>query len=117
VPSSRRKFLVANLVALEAFSLCPGFLGAQDDNWSTVRQPRVVEGKNPLEPDASTRVAAAEQNRKAVKKDVETLYNLAAQLKADVEKTDSKAVLSLGLVKRAEEIEKLAKHIKSCAKS
>ena len=117
MPSSRRKFLVANLVALEAFSLCPGFLGAQDDNWSTVRQPRVVEGKNPLEPDPSTRAALAEQNRKAIKKDVETLYNLAAQLKADVQRTDSTTVLSLTLVKKAEEIEKLAKHIKTCAKS
>jgi len=92
-------------------------LAAQDDNWSTIRQPRVVEGKNPLELDASTRAAAADQNRKAVKKDVETLYNLAAQLKADVERTDSTTVLSLALVKKAEEIERLAKHIKSCAKS
>ena len=59
----------------------------------------------------------AEQNRKAIKKDVETLYNLAAQLKADVQRTDSTTVLSLTLVKKAEEIEKLAKHIKTCAKS
>ena len=114
---SRRKFLVTNLVAVEAFCLSPGLLDAQDDNWSTIRQPPIVEGKSPLNDDPSTRAALAEQNRKAIKKDVQTLYDLAAQLKADVEKTDSRAVLSLGLVKRAEEIEKLAKHIKSCAKS
>lgn len=114
---SRRKFLVANFVALEAFCLCPNSLAGQDDNWSTVRRPRVTEGKNPLEPNASTRATVAEQNRKAIKKDVETLYNLAAQLKADVEKTDSTAVLSLALVKKTGEIETLAKHIKGLAKS
>jgi len=41
---------------------------------------------------------------------VERLYDLAKQLKADVEKTDS-TVLSLALMKKPEEIEKLAKHI------
>jgi hypothetical protein len=72
----------------------------------------VVEGKNPLEPDAAAKAALVEQNRKAIKKDVETLYDLAAQLKTDVERTDSTAVLSLALVKKAEKIDKLAKHIK-----
>jgi hypothetical protein len=47
---------------------------------------------------------------------VERLYDLAAQLKADVEKTKSTTVLSLALVKKAEEIEKLAKHIRGRAK-
>jgi len=52
-----------------------------------------------------------------MKKDVDRLYDLAAQLKTDFEKTESTTVLSLALVKKAEEIEKLAKHIKGRAKS
>jgi len=37
-------------------------------------------------------------------------------LKTEVEKTDSTSVLSIGMVKKAEEIEKLAKQIKDHAK-
>jgi hypothetical protein len=44
---------------------------------------------------------------------VEKLFQLASELKEQVEKTDSSQVLSLALVRKAEEIEKLAKEIKS----
>jgi hypothetical protein len=57
-----------------------------------------------------------EQHQKDIKKDIEKLYDLAMQLKAEVEKTDATTVLSLGMVKKAEEIEKLAKQIKELAK-
>ena len=91
-------------------------------NRSSFRQPAEYsartceEPKNRTEPDAATSALLAEENRKALRKDVERLYDLAAQLKTDVEKTDSTTVLSLALVKKAEEIEKLAKHIKGRAK-
>ena len=51
-----------------------------------------------------------------VKKAIEKLYELAGDLKSEVEKTDSAQVLSLAMIKKAEEIEKLAKDIKSRAK-
>ncbi len=57
-----------------------------------------------------------EQHQKDIKKDIEKLYDLATQLKTEVEKTDATSVLSLGMVKKAEEIEKLAKQIKDHAK-
>ncbi len=57
-----------------------------------------------------------EANEKDIKKNIEKLYQLASDLKAEVEKTDSSQVLSLTLVKRAEEIEKLAHDIKLRAK-
>jgi hypothetical protein len=60
--------------------------------------------------------AMLEERQKNIKKAVEKLYNLAEQLKTEVEKTDSTTVLSLGMVKKAEEIEKLAKQIKDRAK-
>jgi len=43
-------------------------------------------------------------------------YDLASQLKTKSKKTDSTTVLSLAMVKKAEEIEKLAKQIKDHAK-
>jgi len=60
--------------------------------------------------------AILESNEKDIKKNIEKLYQLATDLKAEVEKTDSSQVLSLTLLKKAEEIEKLAHDIKSRAK-
>jgi hypothetical protein len=115
--ASKRKLLLTALVTLGALCLWPRSLVAQDGGWSSpVTSPRTVEPKNRTEPDAATRALLTEENRKALKKDVERLYDLAAQLKTDVEKTGSTTVLSLALVKKAEAIEKLAKHIKGRAK-
>src|SRR5216684_2996737 len=57
-----------------------------------------------------------EANQKEIKKNVERLYDLASELKAEVEKTDSVRVLSMAMLRKADEIEKLAKEIKSRAK-
>jgi hypothetical protein len=59
---------------------------------------------------------ALETNEKDIKKNIEKLFQLATDLKAEVEKTDSSQVLSLAMVKKAEEIEKLAREIKTRAK-
>ncbi|HXJ07775.1 MAG TPA: hypothetical protein VNH65_21955 [Candidatus Acidoferrum sp.] len=67
-------------------------------------------------PAKSPTKAILESNEKDIKKNIEKLYELARDLKAEVEKTDSSQVLSLTLVKKAEEIEKLAHDIKSRAK-
>ena len=64
-------------------------------------------------PDPKMMLAA---NEKEIKKNVEKLYELASELKTEVEKTDSVKVLSLSMLKKAEEIERLAKEIKSRAK-
>jgi len=47
---------------------------------------------------------------------VDRLYSLATELKAEVDKTDSSQVLSLNLLKKAEEIEKLAHDIRNRSK-
>jgi hypothetical protein len=57
-----------------------------------------------------------ENNDKDMKKKVEQLYELAKQLKEQVESTDSTKVLSLNVMKKAEEIEKLAHDIKNRSK-
>ncbi len=74
----------------------------------------------PPEPDPalaeSARKAMLEQNQKDIKKNVEKLYQLASELKEQVEKTDSATVLSLALLRKTEEIEKLARQIRDRAK-
>ena len=59
--------------------------------------------------------AVLEANQKDIKKSIEKLFQLASELKAEVEKTDSVQVLSVPMLKKAEEIEKLAKEIRSRA--
>ncbi len=56
------------------------------------------------------------QLEKELRTDVQKLYELASELKQQVESTDLNSVLSLGVVKKAQQIEKLAKHIKEHAK-
>jgi hypothetical protein len=70
--------------------------------------------ENPLAPSAEKRIL--EENEKDIKKKVEKLYELATELKAEVDKTDSSKVLSLNMVRKAEEIEKLARDIKNRSK-
>ena len=70
--------------------------------------------ENPLAPSAEKRML--EENQKDIKKKVDKLYDLASELKAEVDKTDSSKVLSLNLLRKAEEIEKLARDIKNRSK-
>ena len=73
-----------------------------------------VDENAPFQPDS--RKAALQENEKDIKKKVEKLFQLATELKEEVDKTDSAKVLSVAMLKKAEEIEKLAKDIKSRAK-
>ena len=57
-----------------------------------------------------------EANQKEIKKNVERLYDLASELKAEVEKTNSVHVLSIAMLRKTDEIEKLAREIRSRAK-
>ena len=69
---------------------------------------------SPNSPNATK--AILEERQKNIKKEVERLYDLASELKTEVEKTDSTTILSLAMLKKADEIEKLAKQIKDQAK-
>ena len=69
---------------------------------------------NPNMPSPEKRML--EENEKDIKKKVEKLYQLAAELKAEVDKTDSSKVLSLTMLKKTEEIEKLARDIRNRSK-
>ena len=110
---TRRRILLKFLawgLPLGIFSLR---LAAQDRPTPLPRNPVQKEDDTDFpKPDPK---AVLEANRKGIKKNVERLYLLASELKAEVEKTDSVQVLSLAMLKKAEEIEKLAKEIRSRA--
>lgn len=74
-----------------------------------------ADDSDSLPPKSPTKVML-EANEKDIKKNIDKLYQLVTDLKAEVEKTDSSQVLSLTLVRKAEEIEKLARDIKTRAK-
>ncbi len=83
-------------------------------------QAPVVQGpKNPL-PEAPVfkrdTKRLLQEDQKEIKKNVSRLYELVSELKQEVEKTDGTTILSLGLLRKTEEIEKLARQIRSRAK-
>jgi len=57
-----------------------------------------------------------EQNQKDMKKNIERLFQLASELKDEVEKTDATTMLSIAMLRKTEEIEKLARSIRDRAK-
>lgn len=79
------------------------------------QKPQDPREEGPLEhkPDPH---ALLKENQKNIKRDVERLAELAEELKQEVDKTDSADVLSIPLLKKAEEIEKLAKAIRNRAR-
>ena len=56
------------------------------------------------------------QNQAEIRMDVQRLYAMASELKDEVDRTNANAVLSLAVVKRAQDIEKLAKQIRDRAR-
>jgi len=111
---SRRKFIKATLTV----GLPAGILALLP-----VPQVRAKHPQSPQQPkDDDTRPPKLdpklilEANQKEIKKNVEKLFDLASELKAEVEKTDSVQVLSMAMLRKTEEIEKLAKDIRTRAK-
>jgi hypothetical protein len=60
--------------------------------------------------------AVDSQNQLEIRLNVQRVYALATELKDEVDQTDSTQVFSMSVVKRAQDIEKLAKQIKDRAK-
>jgi len=77
------------------------------------QQPKDEDTTHPVKIDPKL---ILEANQKDIKKNVEKLYELASELKAEVEKTDSVLVLSVAMLRKTDEIEKLAKEIRTRAK-
>ena len=57
------------------------------------------------------------ENQKNLRRDADRLVELAQELKTESDKTEQTTVLSLSLIHKAEEVEKLARQIKSLARA
>jgi len=110
----------AALVFLSAFCICaPLVLQA----WQT-RPPRngpanqaLLNGPNPTPiVYKSDQQARAAENQLELRMDVQRLYAFSVELKDDVDRTDADTVLSMSVLKRTHDIEKLAKQIRERAK-
>ena len=113
---SRRKFLTTII----AVGVPAGILARAPSEQLRAQLPQNPEQQKEKEDDSHRPkfdpklILAA--NQKEIKKNVEKLYDLASELKAEVEKTDSVLVLSVAMLRKTDEIEKLAKEIRSRAK-
>lgn len=119
---SRRRLLITTVGAL-------GFLGAefllrgeQTPSRSSPKLHPYPNGRDPNnpqnidEPSHLDLKAIQQENQRKLRADVSRLYEMAGDLKADVEKTDATSTLSISLIKKAQEIEKLAKQIRNLVK-
>ncbi len=109
---SRRKFLTMLLASGLPIRFMNSSVRAQGGGAAQPTPKPVQRDEDTDEPKIDAK-AMLEANQKDIKKSVEKLYQLASELKAEVEKTDSVRVLSVPMLKKAEEIEKLAKSIRS----
>jgi len=84
--------------------------------------PQPAETPNPAEMHSNPRAAAAarrarmQQDEKEFREGVERLYLLSSELREEIQKTTTTEVLSVRMVKKTAEIEKLAKILKNKAK-
>lgn len=114
--SSRRSFLSLGfpLTLLAAAQRAP--------RWHTV-QPGSGWRPNPADLNLSGPPPAPKPDPRVlkekageIKKQVQQLFDLASELKTETERTDSATVLSLPVLEKAEQIQKIAKHIQSLAR-
>lgn len=112
---SRRGFLGAavTLVAASAFG-AEEQIGQQSPPPAAANFPEdSVSRIPPRKPDPR---AILKQNEQDIKKDVARLTEVVAELQKSLDDSDTKEVLSLDVVHKTDEIEKLAKQIRSLVK-
>lgn len=116
---SRRRFVLALAAVAGCLSARESLLFAQHRR-GFPDPPEPAEKQNPAAaaPDASRRSArsVSQENEREFRAGVERLYQLTSELRDEVQKTITSDVLSIRMFKKTEEIEKLAKQLKSKAK-
>ncbi|HKV63756.1 MAG TPA: hypothetical protein VJO16_17745 [Candidatus Acidoferrum sp.] len=129
MPESRRRLLMSLVGAAGVLALRPVLLARQAGTHPTPQPPQPRPSPNAPDahvpyglkdgpqaatgPDQKTLDRAKQQE---LRTDVSKLYEMVSELKDQVEKTDTSSTLSLTVVKKAQQIEKLAKQIKEVAK-
>lgn len=120
--NTRRHLLQSFVAVAGAIAASPLFLSGQghpippplpSPNAPNPSYPQGLHGVGPTPPDAK---AISKQNQAQMKEDIEKMYSLVSELRQDIQTTDTSSVFNLSFVKRAHEIEKLAKQVKDLAK-
>ncbi len=119
---SRRAFVMSVAAAASALATMPTVLCAQRPIIPPP-PPEPAEKGNPVDVHSNPAATAAAKrtlllkNEKEFREGVERLYQLTSALRDELQKTATTDVFSLHIVKQTEEIAKLAKLLKSKAKS
>ena len=101
------------IAALQAPGVRPEPQPRPSPNAPNPNFPPGFDGPQATGPDKK---AIDRQNQKEIRTDVAKLYEMVSELKDQIDKTDATSTLSLSVVKKAQQIEKLAKQIKDLAK-
>lgn len=118
---TRRNFFL-RVALLSTLAWPRGVLGAQNP---PTPPPKPEPGYTPNPAEAYSHPAEAAganrarllENAKEFRQSVERLYQLTSDLRVELEKTPTAEVFSVHIVKETEQIEKLAKSLRSKAKS
>ena len=122
MPESRRHLLTALFGAAGVLAVEPLLVGLQAPGSGA--SPKAKVYPNGRDPNANTGIedpsrldprAIARANQIEIRTEIAKLYDLVSELKDQIEKTDATAALSIS-VKKAQQVEKLAKQIKALAK-
>jgi hypothetical protein len=123
VLNTRRHLLQSFVAVAGAFATGPILLSGQtphptpqplpSPNAPNPNYPQGLHGPGPTPPDAK---AINKQNQALMKEDIEKMYSVVSELRQDIQTTDTTSVFSVSFVKRAKEIEKLAKHVRDLAR-
>ena len=125
MPESRRRLLTAMFGAAGVFAVQPLLFGLQAPAPGSGASPKAKVYPNGRDPNVTTGIeepsrpdpkAIERANQIEIRTDVAKLYEMVSELKEQIEKTDATATLSISVVKKAQQIEKLAKQIKELAK-
>ena len=123
MPESRRHLLTGLVGVAGVFAVRPLLTGLQAPSSGSAPRARVYpNGRDPNAPPGLEHPSIPDPkaielaNQKALRADIAKLYEMASELKEQVDKTDPASTLSVTVVKKAQQIEKLAKQIKNLAR-
>ncbi len=116
-----RRFFLSGIAATLAGA--PALLAAAQERKDPGRLPQMPDASgsngsdnNPFPPKPDPKAVLKEEQKK-LRRDVDKLLQLAQDLKDESDKTPETDVLSLSLVKKTEDIEKLARQIRDRIRS
>lgn len=118
MPETRRKVLATLIGSLAAGPLLRAQLTRNPTPLPSPNapDPHVPSGLNGPQPTKGDTPTFNPQNQRDIREDVDKLYQMITELKKQVDATDLNSTLPLSVVKKAQQIEKLAKQVKEKAK-